>query len=161
MLKRRTLRVLVPYSKTLFFVDRGRQMGVIAEFGRALEDWINARHKFKTLRLHVTFLPTARDRLLQALNEGKGDVVAANLTITSEREAIVTFVDPWLKDVKEILVTGPASPKLSSIEDLSGREVRVRRSSSYADHLARLSDTFVAKGLKPIPIMPIDENLED
>jgi hypothetical protein len=57
MLKRRTLRILVPYSKTLFFVDRGRQMGVVAEFGRALEDWINARYKFKTLRFGVTFLP--------------------------------------------------------------------------------------------------------
>jgi len=161
MLKRRTLRILVPYSKTLFFVDRGRQMGVVAEFGRALEDWINARYKFKTLRFGVTFLPTARDRLLQALNEGKGDAVAANLTITSERQAVVDFVDPWLKNVKEIVVTGPASPKLDSIEDLSGREIRVRRSSSYADHLATLSDAFVVKGLKPIAIMPIDENLED
>jgi len=84
MLKRRTLRILVPYSKTLFFMDRGRQMGVIAEFGRALEDWINARHKSETRRFHVTFLPTARDRLLQALNEGKGDAVGANLTITPE-----------------------------------------------------------------------------
>jgi membrane-bound lytic murein transglycosylase MltF len=161
MLKRRKLRILVPYSKTLFFVDRGRQMGVVAEFGRALEDWINARYKFKTLRFHVAFLPTARDRLLQALNVGSGDAVAANLTITPERLAVVGFVDPWLKNVKEIVVTGPASPKLETIEDLSGREILVRRSSSYADHLARLSDTFVAKGLKPIAIKPIDENLED
>ena len=161
MLKRRTLRILVPYSKTLFFMDRGRQMGVIAEFGRALEDWINARHKSETRRFHVTFLPTARDRLLQALNEGKGDAVGANLTITPARLAVVDFVDPWLKNVKEIVVTGPTSPRLDTIESLSGREIHVRLSSSYADHLARLSDTFVAKGLKPIAIMPIDENLED
>jgi ABC-type amino acid transport substrate-binding protein len=140
MLKRRTLRILVPYSKTLFFVDRGRQMGVVAEYGRALEDRINARYKFQTPRFHVTFLPSARDRLLQALNEGKGDAVAANLTITSERLAVIDFVDPWLKNVKEIVVTGPASPKLGSIADLSGREIRVRRSSSYASHLAKLSD---------------------
>jgi hypothetical protein len=39
MVKRRMPRILVPYCKTLFFVDRGRQMGVVAEFGRALEDW--------------------------------------------------------------------------------------------------------------------------
>jgi len=37
MLKRRKLRLLVPYSKTLFFVDPGRQMGVVAEFARALD----------------------------------------------------------------------------------------------------------------------------
>src|SRR6185295_12943143 len=53
MLTRRTIRILVPYSRTLFFVDRGRQMGVVAEFGRSLEGWINAQHQSRTLRLHV------------------------------------------------------------------------------------------------------------
>jgi membrane-bound lytic murein transglycosylase MltF len=161
MLKRRTLRILVPYSKTLFFVDRGRQMGVSAEFGRELENWINLRYKSKELRIRVTFLPTARNRLLDALNKGRGDAVAANLTITANRLDSVDFVNPWLKNVREIVVAGPTAPKLDSIDDLAGREIRVRRSSSYADHLAKLSDTFVARGLKPIAILPIDENLED
>jgi membrane-bound lytic murein transglycosylase MltF len=58
-------------------------------------------------------------------------------------------------------VTGPSSPKLDSIEDLAGQEIRVRDSSVYAGHLAKLSDAFVAKGLKPIAIKPIDDNLED
>ena len=161
MLKRRKLRLLVPYSKTLFFVDRGRQMGVVAEFGRALEDSINSRYKFKPLRFQVDLLPTARDRLFEALKKGYGDAVAANLTITPERLSVADFVDPWLKHVKEIIVTGPTSPKLDTIEDLAGREIRVRDSSVYVDHLAKLSDRFVAKGLKPIAIKPIDDSLED
>ena len=161
MLKRRKLRLLVPYSKTLFFVDRGRQMGVVAEFARALDDSINARYQSKSRRFHVDLLPTARDRLLQALNEGYGDAVAANLTITPERLAVADFVDPWLKNVKEILVTGPSSPKLDTIADLAGREIRVRDSVGYAGHLAILSEAFVSKGLKPIAIKPIDDNLEN
>jgi membrane-bound lytic murein transglycosylase MltF len=161
MLQRRTLRLLVPYSKTLFFVDRGRQMGVVAEFGRALEAWINARYKSKTLRFHVDLLPTARERLFEALNSGYGDAVAANLTITPDRLSVVDFADPWMKNVKEIIVTGPSSPDLDKIEDLAGREIRVRSSSVYFDHLAKLSDAFVKKGLAPIVIKPIDENLEN
>jgi membrane-bound lytic murein transglycosylase MltF len=160
MLERGKLRLLVPYSKTLFFLDRGRQMGVVAEFGRALEASIIARHT-STRRFHVDLLPTARDRLLQDLNRGFGDAVAANLTITPERLAVVDFVDSWLKNVKEIVVTGPSSPKLDKIEDLAGREVRVRNSSVYAGHLAQLSEAFVIKGLKPIVIKPLDENIED
>jgi membrane-bound lytic murein transglycosylase MltF len=72
MLKRGKLRLLVPYSKTLFFVDRGRQMGVVAEFARALEASINARYRSKTLRFHVDLLPTARDRLFPALKAHRG-----------------------------------------------------------------------------------------
>jgi len=161
MLKRRKLRLLVPYSKTLFFVDRGRQMGVVAEFSRALEASINARYKSKMFRLHVGLLPTARDQLFEALKKGYGDAIAANLTITPERLAVVDFVDPWLKNVKEIIVTGPSSPMLETIQDLAGREIRVRESSAYVGHLTKLSDTFVNKGMKPIAIKPIDDNLED
>ena len=136
-------------------------MGVVAEFGRALEASINARYKSRTSRFHVDLLPTARDRLLEALKQGYGDAVAANLTITPERLATVDFSDPWLKNVKEIIVTGPSSPKLEKIEDLAGREIRVRASSVYVGHLAKLSEAFVAKGLRPIAIKPIDDNLED
>jgi len=134
ILKRRKLRLIVPYSKTLFFVDRGRQMGVVAEFSRALEASINARYKSKMFRLHVDLLPTARDQLFEALNNGYGDAIAANLTITPERRAVV---DPWLKNVKEIIVTGPSSPMFDTIQDLAGREIRVRESSVYVGHLAK------------------------
>ena len=57
MLKRRKLRLLVPYSKTLFFVDRGREMGVVAEFGRALEASINARSNSRRFGSTSTCFP--------------------------------------------------------------------------------------------------------
>ena len=34
MLKRRFVRFLVPYNKTLYMIDRGRQMGTMAELDR-------------------------------------------------------------------------------------------------------------------------------
>src|SRR5262245_60490518 len=37
MLERRTIRVLVPYSRTLFFNDKGRERGVTAELVRHWE----------------------------------------------------------------------------------------------------------------------------
>ncbi len=153
----------MPYSKTLFFIDRGRQLGVTAEFGNALEAWLNSRHPAarRHLAMHVVFVPTARDRLIPALIEGRGDIVAANLTVTPERDARIDFTRPWLTDVREIIVTGPASPPIARIEDLSGTTAHVRLSSSYASHVAALSTRLVAGGGKPIAIKPADENLED
>jgi len=52
--------------------------------------------------------------------EGLGDIAAANLTITPERLKNVDFSDPFLTGVNEIVVTGPAVPKLASLEDLAG-----------------------------------------
>lgn len=161
MLKRRTIRILVPYSKTLFFIDKGRQYGVEAELGRELELWINKRHKFHTLGFHIAFDPVQRDEMINALSTGKGDIIAANLTVTPERIDKVDFIRPWLKGVNEYLIQGPTSPKFDKIEDLAGQEFYVRISSSYFTHLQILSEKLTTKGLKPLSIRPADENLED
>jgi hypothetical protein len=58
MQQRRVLRLIVPYSTTLYFIDRGKQMGAAAEFGRELETWLNRRHACSHLNLHVMFAPT-------------------------------------------------------------------------------------------------------
>lgn len=161
MRKRRIVRILVPYSRTLFFVDRGRRAGVAAELGRRFEDWLNKRYHTGKFRIQVVFVPTRRDRILSALDRGLGDIAAANLTITPEREKQVAFAAPWTDKVAEILVMGPSAPALATLDDLSGREVRVRTSSSYALHLQALSAELVAKGREPIRITALDERLED
>jgi membrane-bound lytic murein transglycosylase MltF len=46
-------------------------------------------------------------------------------------------------------------------EDFAGREIHVRASSSYAEHLKALSARLVAQGLAPISIVDADEVLED
>ncbi len=111
MLKRRFVRILVPYNKTLYIIDRGRQLGLVAELGQALEAWLNAKHAKGHLKTHVVFLPAARDALVTALLESKDDVIAGGLTITPERQALVDFATPWIKDLKEIVVTSPSSPQ--------------------------------------------------
>jgi membrane-bound lytic murein transglycosylase MltF len=99
--------------------------------------------------------------LLDELIAGRGDIAAGSLTITPERAALVDFLDPWVTNVKEVMVLGPASPALSTLDDLSGKEIRVRKSSSYFTHLTTLSDDLVARGLAPIQIRPISEDLEN
>ena len=78
MRERRMVRILVPYSKTFYLIDRGRQDGVAYAFGKAFEGWLNKTQPFadKTQRWQVMFLPTARNELLPKLLAGDGDVVA-------------------------------------------------------------------------------------
>jgi len=93
--------------------------------------------------------------------EGKGDIAAANLTITAARLKTVDFSDPLLTGVKEIVVTGSSAPKLSSLDELAGREVHVRTSSSYYDSLLHLNTAFEKEGKKPVKIVAVSELFED
>lgn len=161
LLERRVFRLIVPYSKTQFSLYLGKESGVAAEFGREYERWLNARYRKGKLPLVLVFVPLPRDQLIPALIDGRGDAIAGNLTITPERQERVDFSAPWLRDVAEMLVTGPAAPAVAKLEDLADREVNVRRSASYFTHLEGLNRDFAARGLKPIVVRPLSERLQD
>jgi membrane-bound lytic murein transglycosylase MltF len=161
MIERRRIRVLTPYSRTHYFVDGGMQRGIVHDAMLKLEEQINAKHAKGHIKVHVVFIPTSRDELLPALIEGRGDVVAAGLTITPEREARVDFADPSVANVKEIVVTGPGAPALASLDDLAGQTVFVRTSSSYHASLLALNERFGREGRRPMVLKPAPENLED
>jgi membrane-bound lytic murein transglycosylase MltF len=161
MVRRRLIRVLTVYSKTLYFVDKGTPRGIAHDEMRQFEEEINKKLKTKHLRVDVAFVVVGRDELLPALREGRGDVAIANLTITPERQKLVDFTRPVVTGVSEILITGPQSPPIASVSGLAGTEVFVRRSSSYYESLAKLNATFKKTGRPPILLTPAPEALED
>ncbi len=87
-------------------------------------------------------MPVRPDELLPALIQGKGDIAAANLTITPERQQWVEFSEPLWTGVSELVVTGPGSPSVRSLDDPAGQEVFVRLSSSYFQSLWRPNQDF-------------------
>lgn len=167
MLDRRVIRVLTTYSKTFFFIDKGQQRGathdIFAEFERSLNAQLAKEKKLKQrhLKVRIIFVPVTRDNLFTALNEGKGDIAAANLTITATRQQQVAFTDPIYSDIQELLISGPASPQVKNVDDLAGKTVFVRRSSSYYESLEALNARFAKASLPPVVIKPAPEALED
>ncbi len=153
MRKRRVIRVLVSYSKTNFFVDKGHPKGFEYEMFFEYEKSLNKGLSRKDFKMHVAFVPVAFDDLLPALIEGRGDIAAAGLTVTPEREKLVAFTDPYLSDVDEIVVMSKDTKPLDSIKDLSGRKVCVPKASSYAQHLSELNEQFRKSGKKAIEIV--------
>ena len=93
--------------------------------------------------------------------EGRGDIACANLTVTEDRKKLVDFTDPTLKNASEIVVTGPASPPITKLDDLSGQEVFVRKSSSYYDSLTKINSEFKKQGKKEIIFKLAPEELEN
>jgi membrane-bound lytic murein transglycosylase MltF len=161
MVQHRRIRALVTYSKTFYFLDRGRQYGLSYETLKAFEKFVNKKLKTKTLKFHVVFIPVSRDELIPSLINGIGDIAAANLTITTQRQKQVDFSNPFLTGVKELLITGPSAPPIKSIDDLAGKKIHVRRSSSYYESLLRLNASFKKTRKARMKLVFTDETLED
>jgi membrane-bound lytic murein transglycosylase MltF len=161
MADRRVIRVLTVYSAGRYYLDGPEEKGLVYEMFKQFEETVNKTLKSGHLKVHVLFIPVARSQLIPALLEGRGDIISAGLTITAERAELVDFSEPVSKPVKEILVTGPAADKLNTIDDLAGKTIFVRPSSSYRESVEELNRRFTAENKPPIIMEPISELLED
>jgi membrane-bound lytic murein transglycosylase MltF len=160
MIKRRVIRVLVPHTKTMYFVDRGQPRGVAYEAGRALEEQLNKKRGH--LKVNLIFYPTPRDRLVSDLLAGLGDLVIAGYTITPERDKLVDFTIPTTtKPISEVVVLGPQAPQVASIDDLGGKELFLRKSSSYWEHVTALNQQRAKENKPQIGLRQAPEDLED
>jgi membrane-bound lytic murein transglycosylase F len=82
------------------------------------------------------------DDMFKALDEGGGDIIAASLGVTEARAAKVAFSRP-IRTVKQQVVVKSDDTSVTKVEDLDGKEVTVRASSSYADALSKLKNVKI------------------
>jgi len=167
MVKRGVIRVLTVYSKTFYFVDKGTPRGSAYEIFRLFEEDLNkklakdAKLAHKHVKVKVLFIPVARGDLLEALAAGKGDIAASNLTVTEGRLKLVDFSNPMYSNVSEVVLSAPNSPAISSADELAGKEVFVRKSSSYYESLVALNERFAGEKKPAVIIKEAPEELED
>ena len=139
------LRVLTRNNPATYFLWRGELLGFEYELARHFAERYN-------LRVEMV-VPPSRDDLIPWLLEGKGDVIAASMTISTQREAQgVVFSKPYFK-ASEILVGRAKEPegRLKRPEDLAARTVVVRRSSSYWQTIESLKKQGLPMILKAAP----------
>jgi membrane-bound lytic murein transglycosylase MltF len=165
MLERRMIRVYAPFSRSLYYSDKGRERGIAVELVRDWERYLNIKYAKQLGKRPLTIYvaPATRDKLLPYLTEGLGDVAIGNLTVTDERLKEVDFVagDEGRRTISEIVVTGPKSPELKTLDDLSGKRVHVRKASSYYDSLQALNEKFKKDGKPEIQFVFVPDSLED
>ncbi len=128
------LTVLMDNSITSYFIYRGEPMG----FEYDMLSWFA---KDNGLKLNVMIIGRV-ENILDSLLAGKGDIVAANLTISKDRLERVSFTKPLFR-TKQILVQRlPDNFRKLTYEqarkrlvrdrlDLDGKTVTVRRNTSY------------------------------
>ncbi|WP_261816712.1 MltF family protein [Vibrio gallicus] len=151
------IRALVSADLGFYYVEGGRPKGIIAE---QLHHFENNLKKHTPL-MRIKIIPVGRDDLLQALENGFGDIAVANLTITEKRSKLVDFSDPILKGIQELFVTHKDFPKITQLADLEGLEVWIRASSSYFESIQAFNQRLSDKGLAPMRVNFIQEDLQD
>ncbi len=160
LLAKHYIRVLTTFNKTNFYISGSKFYGFEYALVKDYEKFLNRHKKRGDLKVVVEFIPVSRDRLIPALVNGYGDIAAAGLTITPERLKKVDFTIPYLTGIDEVIVLNKNVRGIKTLQDLSGREIFVRQSSSYYESLVSLNRKLRKEGKMPVRIIRADENLE-
>lgn len=145
--KRGFLRVLVFGEEQDFLARGGSPDGL---------DRRRARRFARRLGVELELIRVERyEQLIPLLLEGKGDIIAARMTRTSAREQRVAFTRPT-QVVSEVVVGKKGATNPKRLEELAGKVVHVRPSSSYAETLAELEAQ-----VPTLTVAAADEQLDD
>ncbi len=137
------LTVLINYGPTSYFIYKGQAMGFEYEL---------LKKYTKEIGVRLEVVPIINmDSIVANLNKGVADIVAANLTITEERLKKVNFTNPILITKQVLIQSKPENWRklkkhrlkklmISSALELKGKEITVRKGSSFYARLKSLSN---------------------
>ena len=116
------LRMITRNSPETYFMWKGELVGFEYEL----------MHKFakqQGLVLEVVVAETYQ-KMLELLEQGQGDVIAAGLSRTEKRKQELNFSIRYNR-VNELIVANKNDAPIKSLDDLKGRKITIRRSSAF------------------------------
>ena len=161
--KRREVRALVSLNKTTFFFDNGRPRGMaydaLVEFEKFLNRKLHPNDRTGKEKIRVVLVPSTSSKVASDLLDGHGDIIAAAIYITEDRQKIADFV-PVASSKHDVIVSAPSSPVLTGLDDLSGKEVYLVKESLAWKNLMALNEKLSSEKKPRINLLPADNNLE-
>jgi len=124
------LTVITDNNSNCYYTYRGKPMGFEYELTRAFADYLGVELEVIT--------PEWED-MFDVLNKGKGNLIAASMTITPARKKLVDFSDQYLQ-IQQHVIIHKDNHKVKNIEDLAGVKVHVRNKTSYQERLLELKE---------------------
>lgn len=147
--------ILAENSSTSYFIYRGKKMGFEYEILNEFAEEIGVELQIKIVN--------DLDEITTRLNNGEGDMIACNYTITKDRSRIIDFTSPFLRTSQVLIQRKPENWRekkkriwkkevITDPIDLIGKKVDVWENSSYYTRLINLQnelgDTIYINGVK-------------
>lgn len=129
ILKAGEITVITQNDSHGYYTYRDQKMGFEHDLSQAFADFLGVK-----LNVHLV---EKDQEMIPALMAGKGDFIAANLTITKNEQKNIRFSDSYLS-VRHHIIVHRNNQRIRTVQDLSGRKVHVRKGTSYQQQLETL-----------------------
>jgi len=122
------VKVITDNSATTYYIYRDDPMGFEYDLAKAFADYLGVRLEIVT---------PGWDDMFDTLYKDSGDLIAAGLTKTKNREAFVDFSEGY-STVQQQIVVHKRNHTIKNIEDLNGATIHIRSGTSYEERINEL-----------------------
>lgn len=141
------IRLLTRNNGHCYYTYRDEPMGFEYDLAKAFSEHLGVELKV---------VATTWEGLLEGLREGRGDFVAASMSITPSRAEQVDFSDEYLSVQQKVILHG-RNNEIDKLEDLAGKTVHVRQGTSYEERLRELREEGLDIRIKTYNDTPTEE----
>lgn len=124
------ITLITQNNANTYYIYRGEKMGFEYDLAQSFAEYLG---------VSLQVITPGWSQMIPALAKGKGDFIAAGLTITENRQEHVAFSIPYM-DVQQMIIVHNDQATIQSIEDLNGLTIHVREHTSYEQRLQELQD---------------------
>lgn len=133
IIKNKYFRVITSRNSFDYHIYQGQPRGYQYELVKKFTERLNTKYvKDNDLKIQFEMIPADYDQMIPMLKDGKAEMIAANLTITSERKEDVAFTKA-LQEISELIVTRSKLIK----NDVFKKKLAIRKSSSYFEIISK------------------------
>ncbi|HMA63072.1 MAG TPA: membrane-bound lytic murein transglycosylase MltF [bacterium] len=142
-----TLRILTDNNFNCYYLYRNRPMGFEYDLARSFADYLGVELKV---------INPDWNEMFSSLHNNKGDIIAANLTITDNRKEHVDFSRGYLA-VQQHIIKHYDNRSVETMEDLNGKKIHIREGTSYHQRLKELKSRGLDVELVLYKDLPTEE----
>lgn len=162
ILEKRVLRVLVVYDGVNYYFVDGHQSGLSVAMMAKFKSYIDEKYlQDSKIKLDIQYIPVPEDQVYSMLQKGVGDVVANFLIPRKKHIDNISFTDPLMDHISEVLVTNKNFPKIKNLKQLSGMTIYVKKSSKAIEILKSINLFFDNMHMKRVNIVKVDPVILD
>jgi membrane-bound lytic murein transglycosylase F len=143
ILAKNKLIVLAENSATSYFIYRGQKMGLEYEILKEFAKDIGVKLEIQVVK--------DLDEIIEKLNNGEGDLISCNYTVTKDRRRLIDFSTPFMRTSQVLIQRKPEDWRsrrkrdwnkelITEPDQLSRKKVHVWKNSSYYERLLNLQD---------------------
>jgi membrane-bound lytic murein transglycosylase MltF len=164
MIGRGEIRMAVPYDRTIYVNDKGVPRGLSVEVSKGFAKWVNTKYagQLKGKPVSLKLVPTIAPELLNSLSSGRADIAIGDIGLYEPIPNSQHFIVKHANRVEqEVLLTGPSSPPLQKIADLSGQTVYGSRNTNFQKTFSSLNKELKRDGKLPVNLASPLGDLDD